>query len=441
MARTLMALMIGVMCMTLAEGFDYGTVTRTTIPGQTASFYTDALPEDCPLPMRAYRVGYRLAKHGLAGVPFILWPEDMTPPQDTAGYWLEVLVPQEAEGVYEFSAGDCLCRVQVAGVTVPPAKADFGFYYERRRSPACYRTPAWEQVFYTDMAEHGHNTVTVYDYAKYETPATWGTTEIDERIDLAMRCGLISKDHPVIVLPGGMTPQAARELVDSAPEDWPELLIYGPDEPAAVSMPSVARSMRPWREAGLRTVTAINREAVQANPTVFDVWLVLHGGIDRRLQALAATNQAVLATYDHRVRGTNYRLNRYYSGVYTWAFYLKANYVWAYTHDPAIGITEDAARIDISSGYVLPSPHGPLPTVGYCGRRDGILDFRLLCAVEEQCPEAADLLADLRRAVPRESFGDPAGYYWDVPDTYDPMVTLDFEGLRERLVEYLCEQT
>ena len=438
--RTLLALTMGAMCMTLltTDADAYGTVERVTLPGHAASFYADAPPTDCPLPVRVYRVGFRLAKHGLTGVPFILWPEGVEPLQDTAGYWIEVLVPEEAEGTYEFHAGESTCRVHVARLDVPPARADFGFYYERGRHPAVYRTPEWEKVFFEDMAAHGHNTVTIYDYSKYTDPATFATTEIDERIEAAIRCELVTKDHPVIILPGGMTPEAGWQLADAAPDTWPELIIYGPDEPAAESMPDVARAMAPWKAQGLRVTTAICQQAVLADPTVFDLWLVLHGGISRSVQAAAVTNAAQMGTYDHRIRGTNYRLNRYYAGVYTWARYCAANYVWAYTHDPSIGVVDgQPPRLDISNGYVLPHPSGPLPTVGYIGRRDGILDYRMLSAVEKQCPQAATFLAALRDSVPHASFPDPPGYYWDIPDTWDPMPTMQYDALRMKLAEFL----
>jgi hypothetical protein len=434
MTRT-MALMMGAMFM---SAFAFGEVTRTTIPGHPVGFYVDALPEDCPLPTHAYRVGYRLAKHGTAGIPFILWPERVEPLQSTAGWWLEVLVPQEAEGTYEFRAGDGIYRVRVVRADVPPAEADFGFYYQRARLPEPYRDLIWEQRHFEQMAQHGHNTVTLYDYAEYSEQPSWEDTDTDERIRVAMLSGLVSADHPVIVLPGSITPAIGRTLQDTKPEGWPELVFYGPDEPSVGAVPAAARWTRTWHAEGLRMATALTAASVQVNPSAWDIWLVRHGDLIRRLQALAATNDAELGTYDHRMRGTNYRLNRFYAGLYTWAHYLKANYLWAYTHDPNIGVTEDSANIDIPHGYVLPHPEGPLPTIGLKGRRDGILDYRLLRAVEQQCPEARQFLAELRAQVPRESYDDPvAGYYWDTPDTYDPMPNVDFETLRQRLLGYL----
>lgn len=442
----LLTLALGLIAMaTQGHGFEYGVMRKSTLPGQAIGFYADAPPENSPLPTMSYRIGFRLAKHGTAGVPFILWPNSMEPLQETAGYWVVVLPPQEAAGGrYEVKAGASTCIVSVAPVVVPPARCTFGFYYEEGRLPPAYRTDAWSAAYYRDMAAHGHNSVTFFDYTRAFSGDTcdWSQTTLDERLDSAIAQGLCHPDHPAILLPGNVTKLAGADLRKAvqAREDWPEILLYGSDEPGVGrGARGVIQQHRLLQSTGMRVTTAINRKAILQYAGVLDVWLMLASDIPRQVQQLAASNKATLGTYDCRIRGTNYRINRWYAGVFTWALYLEHNWVWAYTHHPGQGVFADGTyNLDISNGYVLPSPDGPLPTIGYEGRRDGILDYRILCAAEE-IPEAAEWLADLRKKVPRDSFTE-RGYFWDVPDTHDPQPAADLDKIRARCLDYLMQK-
>jgi len=95
--------------------------------------------------------------------------------------------------------------------------------------------------------------------------------------------------------------------------------------------------------------------------------------------------------------------------------------------------------------YVLPTPDGPMPTVGWEGAREGTLDYRLIRAVEQSANDDATppdtryrmarWLEKIRSAVKPELYSGAPAYHWDCQDTYDPGLNLD--EIRREAVEFL----
>lgn len=156
------------------------------------------------------------------------------------------------------------------------------------------------------------------------------------------------------------------------------------------------------------------------------LWLLDAGEIERENQREAALHDRQLGAYSSLLRGTNYRLNRWYAGLYTWALYLRGNYV----HD-----TDQNGIVDAAHGYQFRIGGIDVSSIGWQGRMDGIRDYRWLLAAEE-VPEAANHLDDLRHMVPRH-IPEARGYFWDVPDTWDPMPGFNFNVMRLRLAEFI----
>ena len=102
--------------------------------------------------------------------------------------------------------------------------------------------------------------------------------------------------------------------------------------------------------------------------------------------------------------------------------------------------------------YVLPTPDGPMPTVAWEGAREGILDYRIIRALEQKVitsagssdkakkvATAALWLARLRHSVDPELYQDckPTDYHWDRPDVFEPDIDLD--KMRAEAIEFLAE--
>ena len=154
--------------------------------------------------------------------------------------------------------------------------------------------------------------------------------------------------------------------------------------------------------------------------------------------------------YDCNMRGTNPNMQRYYSGLYTWAVGTKGCYRWAYVHDKKSCVQPDG-RLNalLHHEYVLPSPDGPVPTVGWEGAGEGILDYRILRALENKVAagggqaltaEAALWLVLLKYSVdPKFLRGPPGtGEHPDranLLDTFDPGI--DLEKVRAEAIELL----
>jgi len=353
---------------------------------------------------------------------------------------VEVPAPAPVEGDPGWFRGSNMPRpieyeFEVVDLPVPAADIAFGVYYQLKRVYPEYRTPKFQEMYIRDMAEHGMTSVTIFDS---------GSSARDHQDTLNRYIPLLKKydmdRFPVIVSSDG--PGLVPE------KDGVRLMLYGPDEPNH-EQPSVVAQCKASREKadrlGMMHVTALGGETAWFIGELFDVWIVLHNTLSEALVEHGRKLNSEVWMYDCTLRGTNPQLHRWFFGVYAWSMRVKGCFRWGWTHYADSCIKPDGTWNGLMFyDYVLPTADGPMPTVGWEGAREGILDYRLLKAVEQKANDeqtSADIrthitswLNMLRRSTPPRSWlgGD---YWYDKQDTYDPGVNLD--EVRRKAVEFL----
>jgi len=244
---------------------------------------------------------------------------------------------------------------------------------------------------FRDMAAHGQNSLELYmvpDFSKIPPEERPGAVPMAKRIELAKDAGLISRDIPCTMLqhnlylasktnPSGLSEEqlnAAISWMQAQHRDkgWPELIIYGQDEPAYPS-PTLRETWGSLRGFPIRMGTAISATGVYAYGDVHDAWIVMGGEITPEMQMEAKRLGAQVCTYSYRILREGYSplKQRYFAGLYTWALRLGGNFVWAYV---------DGQHSHI---WWMPDSIEPMPLTGYEGRRDGVDDYRYLSMLEE----------------------------------------------------------
>ena len=356
-------------------------------------------------------------------------------PQENTVFWLTVAVPADARpGRYEGVVNVSFCpgysrssypskrvafsfEIDVLDVRCDPADIPFGIYADEMRFPPPYASDAFQRMYYEDMAAHDMNSMTVFGPRARAMRSGEPADELKTMMRQATDAGLVHADIPVFFGLGDYdfltdrdTAKAfARNLKVRATElGWPELIVYGPDEPTSGEERGLEfyKNVRP----PLRRGTAIPGCNLDVIGKYFDIWMLNTATpLSRELQAQAKAMQADLWTYECRWRGTNPVHNRLYAGLYTWAHRFGGNFVWAYTHEQQVYWEGNR---DINYGYVIPSAAGPVPLVGWEARREGVEDYRYLKTLEhlirenDRDPakarivtEAREYLDDLRRRV------------------------------------------
>jgi hypothetical protein len=226
-------------------------------------------------------------------------------------FWITVAIPEDAgPGVYKGTidilvggsrAHELVLEVEVLDIELLEPDAAFGMYFDHTRIPTQWATADYMEKYYRDMAEHGMNSVTFYNYHgqmdgdkvvydfQHNTNFQPGDPRYDVGLDVmlqrAQNAGLLRKDIPVMYLgfavdyswiekrweelnipwPGG-TPDAkdCKVIAERAREKgWPEFLFYLMDEIEALDPFTGGRRMlwmreiiRPIKAAGLRTADA-----------------------------------------------------------------------------------------------------------------------------------------------------------------------------------------
>ena len=305
----------------------------------------------------------------------------------------------------------------------------WGFYYDWGRLPSDYRTSEYQRMCFRQMASMGLNTVTIYGW--------WGSenvADIQQQINLSSETGLAKR--PVMLLPCGIPKQIIGNL--KIPTGYPEIVGYGPDEPANTQESSdrVAASAATWHDAKTRCATAINAKTAMDIGEPLDIFIVHNPDLSK------VETDKELWMYNCQMRGTNYDLNRYMAGIYSFAAHkiknVKQIYWWAYVHDNNSGVFLKDGKIVWNAlrvcEYALPGPNGPIPSVGMFGIRDGIQDFRILNEAYES--GRTEYIDSIIKDVPLDFWTgtdhpegpkgpdeeNPNRYWWDVSDTAKPLI-------------------
>ena len=426
-----------------------------------------------PVPSE-YEGGKRLKGSRVVGFASYL-PESRTvtvEPGRNGVFWLTVSPPAGTEpGRYDFKLQLTLhskrelhplsLTVQVLPFTLPRAKIAYGMYFAPYESwlGARYTHPDLVRSYWRDMARHGMTSASLYNYSRLVDDA--GELKLDgvrelEWLKQMIEEGLVTEDIPIMFLDGsgfrqqrGALPALPKEITR---RHWPEFLLYGPDEPSVND-----RSLEIFKELQeprkhMRIVTAISDYAAITYADYLDVWVVNAGITSPQIQRLAAEKGAELWNYSCSNRGTgNAPFHRYYAGIYTWALRLTGNFHWAYAG------RQYSWEGDWNAVYCygLPSDSGPIPSVAWEARREGVEDYRLLTYLESLIPkdpkraEANGAIAWLETIRGKVDWYlarnmPPSLYNFDGPELY-PMcpnfAPEELADVRAKVLEYISDLT
>ena len=357
--------------------------------------------------------------------------------------------------------------VNVRPITLPRPCIAFGMYYDLARNPKGLADAAHERMYFRDMAEHGMTTCTVYASAEFTQDTARRTGLIryadwsaPRQLRLMKEAGLVHADIPAMLLDGRVLEAANRAGVAAdlrafcRANEYPELLLYGHDEPGWRHFDELTAFLTPWkRVADMRLVTAMNCQPPYGVGYLHDVWVVRNDEITRELVAEAGRLGADVWTYAIDLGCANPLANRYYAGLYTWAFGLGGNSPWAYIDTPAAFLTDDGVPSTWPSlGFVLPSGGGPIPSVGWEGRREGVDDYRYLQLLETMLAaapttdptvvEARTWLAGWRARVDWDFYGGATVGDRTSMDLHDPAPHIpvpEYDALREQATRYIVK--
>jgi len=287
-------------------------------------------------------------------------------------------------------------------------------------------------------------------------------TLMDRAFDMCRKAGLLQRDHFPIGYSGVRFAEPAQKarLMEVFREkaqagDWPQFIVYLLDEPQPQRYDEVVEHAAQWRRLGAATTAAMSPTAAFGVGHVHNAWIVLAGSITPEMQREAERLGAEVWVYDYNLRATNVPANRFYTGLYTWSLGLKGNIQYAYIPGrphPHASFDADWKLVGTSIlGYVIPSPVGPVPGVGWEGRREGVDDVRYLQLLEARMEsasasnptarEARQWLADLRSRSRSTALAFRPGLYnaWGA-DYMDPDSRLSphgYDALRTIAARYI----
>ena len=353
-------------------------------------------------------------------------PEDLDA-GSTRVFWLTVHVPDAAtagpyRGSVSVRASDAPVvrlpiEVHVRALQLLSPPVAFGMYYQPDRMPKEYRSRKYQELYYRDMRAHGMTSVTTYNYPSVVTDQdgdqrlAFGQPRgdylsLDDEMALIRDVGPSAPGIPLLYLgtfAGGPSgPTWARAIQKHQQEQgWPQFLFYISDEPTTPDRIEAAkRELAQFAGLeGIRTVTA-GLHVDELGP-LYDVW-IQQVAADEHTQQRAAEWGKLVWSYDCQLHGATPRHDRYVAGLHTWAWRKSGVWQWAYTHFDDRYVTPPGEWKGTDAwqyGYVLAGPDGPIPTLGWEGRREGIDDFRYLHTLEVLAEQARQNSSAGRRAI------------------------------------------
>ena len=226
------------------------------------------------------------------------------------------------------------------------------------------------------------------------------------------------------------TPEILVGAKRLAEHPWPELVGYNCDEPGIDKGPQVAEIAKLWHDAGVRTGTAIDGLIAQRIGDPLDIWVMHMDSLTKERIVGCRERDKEFWIYNCALRGTNAAQHRYWTGIYTWAVRPRVALTWTGFHSPTSRINPDGTwNMERVYDTMSCDARGDvIPTVAYEGLQEGIIDSRLLQALERRhTPEGTRYLNELRRRVTLGFWTDgknrdASSYVWDVPDTQVPPI-------------------
>jgi hypothetical protein len=397
--------------------------------------------------------------------------------------------------------------VTVHPFQLPRPRAKFGFYYNIDRIAGIdvpvklnppYRTKAYQELYAQDMAAHGHNSVLVNSFlelfgnsqyastGRSDLTADWENSAyydalrralallapseyadglidparlLEEQIEIYDHAGLSHPDLPLLAF-GSFAVDHKSAVANTirgltVANKWPELALYMRDEPPAwfssiFTQDTIDHILEFKRIPNARNLAAMSGPSAAAWGHLHDIWIMLAGHIDEEAVSESRRQGGEVWSYSFDFRITNPHANRYITGLYTWSMDLGGNFAYCYQHGrlgkvgPVWLAAEERAPMNPVEGYIIPGPDGPIPGVGYEGRREGIDDYRYLQLLDDRIAaapasqaksQAQAWLAKLKQTVSESiAKGALAGRYhcgnpWQA-DWYDPDLDHDPEDYR-----------
>ena len=240
------------------------------------------------------------------------------------------------------------------------------------------KPPAWT---------HAETALAFYDYMAWaEQKAASGKQGVLHYLDLADQAGFTHPDIPWLWLFGaswdsvedGKKVTATSESktrdvgwlkAEVRKRGWPELILYGADEPK-YPLPELRTRFLPWREIPIRVGTAMASDAAYGHADLHDVWIVHCNVLTPEIRDEAKRMGAQVWMYSCATLPSQTLRQRYLAGIFTWSNRLLGSYIW-----------QDAGLY--RQFWWQDSVKTPTPMIGWETRREGVDDYRYLQMLED----------------------------------------------------------
>ena len=414
-------------------------------------------------------------------MPYFLFPRPhhkKAAKGETVGFWITVQAPANAAtgdhmGVVRISAGQqetvVPLRVTVRPFTLPKPKIAYATYFQpNSRIPKAYQEPKFERLYYEDMAAHGMNSIELFKphdrpYLRWlSLDGQFDEAKMAEHFAMMQEAGLLDGTQPVTLLWGNWDavskqrpetiPGIVKELERIRKKyNLPRMDQFYYNEPSGNDHEAGIKLMKPWIEAGWGFYSSIDSPpAVEALGPYHTAIHVHAFSMGKRLKALIEEAGCEFWTYESASNGYAPAWGRCYAGLFSWNSGVKGNYVWAYTH--ADWGERDRYTIEPDGSVTVyiwgrtkavPGPLGPIPTINWEARREGVDDYRYLQLVQQEVnradrdprivQEVSNWLGSLRFLVDWETIAGrfkllvPENNDFDVMDFFDPYPQLSPE--------------
>ena len=340
-------------------------------------------------------------------------------------------------------------RVRAFELALP--RIAFGMWYEPSRLPK--RLGGWGIAdetalkIFRDQAAHGQNSMSLVQAGNFnQLPPR---SRLINDVTLALKSGVLRADVPSHMTQSNIEANDTYDTALTMPQiraaaewlrkqrgeqGWPEIMLYGWDEPPypapGIGAPGIRPRYVPMRDVPIRMTTAMESAGAYGHGDLFDVWMVMGGEITPEMCAEAKRMGAQAWTYSYRIWREDFKplRSRYYAGLYTWAHRLGGNHVWAYAHGHH------------THAWFEPGSDEPMPTTGWEARREGVDDYRYLQMVEdlaaakEDDPSAVEAQAWLDALRERLLPFDP-----HLVEANEPLALEEYELIRETAARFIGE--
>ena len=259
------------------------------------------------------------------------------------------------------------------------------FYHELSRGPY----PEHARRYWREQASRGltAGTLSGNDTRYFDPDPAVGLAMM---IDAIMDEGLAKAGRPLLILSAtGATITSAREQGSG---DWPEIIVAGMETPNMADLPSLQGQANDAHEHGLRFACTICATAAMDKwegrelGSAPDIWIVQGSTWRESTPSDAASLGKELWSYFCNECYDKPVVLRYYAGLWAWARKVTHALLWAYSHHVETKVMAAGHVVRDPSdkfSYAVPAADGSIvPSTGYDGFVQGILDCRLLEAAE-----------------------------------------------------------